>query len=389
MNEELFDKKIKELMESVRVEPDPDLWESIQSGLNKRRTHIRFRKITLYLSAVAAALVAGLFLLPEVKDRPSDANVLVAEIADDGSNSIQDTVFIAEVSENTYNPVTVVPAQKKELLADIAARHDVMHDVVQPVETTVELITEKAMVGDFDAVQEEEVLYDDSQYYGFEAESVSGKKGRKNGFSISANGLMSPSDASGNVDFSSPSFSSGSAGGVAGLGIKPISVPEHSFPVTVGIDAVYTFLKGRLGVGVGVNYTYMKSRYEAIINNAEQGVVQQSLHYIGVPVKFYVNAVSYKGFNLYASIGGTLEKGVKAIYNITNLENVRYTKESEINGVQWSANVGIGLEYRFLDFLGLYLDPHLTYYFDCGQPYSVRTEQNFQFGLQLGIRFII
>ena len=57
--------------------------------------------------------------------------------------------------------------------------------------------------------------------------------------------------------------------------------------------------------------------------------------------------------------------------------------------VQWSANVGIGLEYRIWDFMGIYVDPRLTYFFDCDQPYSVRTEQPLQFNLELGFRFHI
>ena len=76
-------------------------------------------------------------------------------------------------------------------------------------------------------------------------------------------------------------------------------------------------------------------------------------------------------------------------YEMTDLSSVTYQKDGKASGLQWSANVGIGLEYRFLDFMGVYVDPRLTYFFDCGQPYSVRSEQPLQFNLQMGFRFHI
>lgn len=443
MKEELFDRKIKEMMDSAQVEPDAGLWENIQAGLDRRRTVVRFRRVVACISAVAAALVAGVFLFPVFNGGPSGSgDGLVAEIgvADDRApetDGVQNDTDSIDSGE--YEEIRVVPAPKEDLLAEARNMQNISSLVRMPksaadVRTAVDFQDSRdgfgtvAEVGTEDAADsvegrvesgsgdlnlnaaesgevvsgkrttnavadrsDEEVMdfYEDS-YYDRESELVRKTRDRRNGFSISANGLMIPADASGNVDFSGPSFSAGPVGGNAAmLGIKPISIPKHSFPVTVGVDVAYNFLKGRLGIGLGVNYTFLQSRYDALINNAEQGVVQQELHYVGVPLKFYVNIISYKGLNLYADLGGTLEKGVKAVYNITNLENNRYTKESKINGVQWSANVGIGLEYRFLDFLGIYLDPHLTYYFDCGQPYSVRTEQPLQFGLELGFRFTI
>lgn len=76
-------------------------------------------------------------------------------------------------------------------------------------------------------------------------------------------------------------------------------------------------------------------------------------------------------------------------YDITDLHSVTYKQHRKAEGLQWSANVGLGLEYRFIDFMGLYVDPRLTYFFDCDQPYSVRTEQPLQFNLEMGFRFHI
>ena len=84
-----------------------------------------------------------------------------------------------------------------------------------------------------------------------------------------------------------------------------------------------------------------------------------------------------------------MEKAVRVSYEMTDLYAVKYQHDSKAEGVQWSANIGLGVEYRFLDFMGIYVDPRLTYFFDCGQPYSVRTEQPLQFNLEMGFRFHI
>ena len=84
-----------------------------------------------------------------------------------------------------------------------------------------------------------------------------------------------------------------------------------------------------------------------------------------------------------------MERAVRIEYEMTDLYSMKNKYDAQAQGVQWSANVGIGFEYRFLTFMGLYVDPRLTYYFDCGQPYSVRTEQPLQFNLEVGFRFHI
>ena len=50
---------------------------------------------------------------------------------------------------------------------------------------------------------------------------------------------------------------------------------------------------------------------------------------------------------------------------------------------------GIGFEFRLTDYLGLYFDPSVRYYFGKGQPVSIRTRQplmmNFEVGLRIGL----
>ena len=224
--------------------------------------------------------------------------------------------------------------------------------------------------------------------------SMAGRKAPS--FSIAASGHLSPTSASGNVDFSQPSYVQGGSAVSYYNGILPISEPRHYFPVSVGLELKYSFLNDRLGVGVGVNYTFLNSQYDALVSDMDnpfyykyEGSVEQSIHYIGVPLNFYVNILSGKRLTFYANAGCMMEKAVSVEYDITDLVGTKYHKPFKPSGVQWSANIGLGLEYRFLSFMGIYVDPRLTYFFNCNQPYSVRTEQPLQFNLELGFRFHI
>ena len=81
MKDEIFDRKIKELADSYSEVPSPDLWERIESGLDRRRRVVRWRRIVSYASA--AAVVAGLFvtsLLYQPDPDPADAVDVLAKV---------------------------------------------------------------------------------------------------------------------------------------------------------------------------------------------------------------------------------------------------------------------------------------------------------------------
>jgi hypothetical protein len=56
-------------------------------------------------------------------------------------------------------------------------------------------------------------------------------------------------------------------------------------------------------------------------------------------------------------------------------------------GLQLAAGLGLGIEFRLGEHLGLYVDPSLRYYFEGNQPRSIRTQQPLMMGLELGMRF--
>jgi hypothetical protein len=164
-----------------------------------------------------------------------------------------------------------------------------------------------------------------------------------------------------------------------------ISQAEHSLPLNLGVQVQFE-LGEKISAGVGLSYTLLKSRYEALVNKKYHNV-KQSHHYIGVPVNLYFSLMQSSKFKFYANVGGAVEKGVKASYRLTSYDGSSLSAKADIEGFQYSANFGLGLEYRFSKPCGIYLEPNAVYFFDSKVPASVRTDQPFQLKAEVGFRF--
>ena len=94
-------------------------------------------------------------------------------------------------------------------------------------------------------------------------------------------------------------------------------------------------------------------------------------------------------WNFYVNGGGMVEKGVRATYTMTTSNGSKESANSSIKGLQYSVNAGMGVEYEVGNSVGLYAEPNGAYYFHSKIPTSIRTDQPFQFQLQVGIRIHI
>ena len=166
----------------------------------------------------------------------------------------------------------------------------------------------------------------------------------------------------------------------------------YGIPVSFGAGVKVDFNE-RWSLGVGANYTllarkfygkYTKVTEDGGIENSISSDIRNTQHFVGIPVNAYYNIISKDRINLYAYAGGTVEKCVSDNYNV--LGTSIYHKE-KAEGVQLSADAGIGVEFMLGKHMGLYIDPSLRYYFDCDQPKSIRTDQPLMLGLEMGLRF--
>ena len=142
-------------------------------------------------------------------------------------------------------------------------------------------------------------------------------------------------------------------------------------------------VNNRWSVLTGVRYTYLLSKFGR--KSSTHGTMQ--LHYVGVPLHLKYTVWQHQGKSLYLLAGGSIEKGIYALYTLEYSTGLTKQKTGRsISGIQTSMEGGIGFNYSINPKIKLFVEPQLQYYLDHQQPISMRTESPLCFGLNAGIR---
>jgi len=180
------------------------------------------------------------------------------------------------------------------------------------------------------------------------------------------------------------------AGDAAGTGTdKIVRKSHHYMPVNFSIALKYQ-LNNRFGLETGLSYSRLKSEFE-MGSNGNTINEQQTIHYLGIPVKGIYNIYNRKAWSLYGSLGITTEIPLYSPLNTSYYLHgmLEATDKSTIHTPwQWSVGTGLGLQYNFTPNIGLFAEPSLQYYIPTGSDIETyRTEHPFTFSLPIGIRF--
>lgn len=165
----------------------------------------------------------------------------------------------------------------------------------------------------------------------------------------------------------------------------------YLIPIIAGVGLRINFTK-RWSLGVGLNYTYLKRRFEGSYDygGTENYIckdITNDQHYVGIPVNAFYNITTGGKIKFYVYAGGTVEKCVSNSYSFKYYDYNKVLKQS-VGGLQASVNAGLGLQFCITDHFGIYLDPSFRYYFrNYLQPKSLRTTQPFQINAELGVRW--
>ncbi len=161
---------------------------------------------------------------------------------------------------------------------------------------------------------------------------------------------------------------------------------HFSTPMSAGIN-VQKEINKWLSVGFSLTYTLLRGEYQ--VHTADKSyIVNQNTHYIGIPVGVYLRAVNTRSLTVYAVGGGAVDRAVADEY-MCRLNDVATRQFSPVSGFQWSLYGGLGIEYKWSELMGIYIEPSVSHYFDNNQPKSIRTIQPTQFKMEVGIRFRI
>lgn len=385
---------LKEKLYDAQMPLEVDLWQSIEGSMRRRR----MRRILYYASSAAAVLlVAVMFLVPggnkeELQVQTIAQAVEVQEeiipavaMADEFVETIQEM----EAEERIVHPAISRPDVNGNV-NDVVELEEVAEAVEERTEPVQKAAGEEMQIADGAADKVADKAAGDSKTYKYvallhdEAVDFEDDVRREKRYTIALSQGINPGSTA-SVAGSRIMASSAFGGAMENSHmVEQVSDVKYSLPVNVGIQL--QFPVGRnVALGVGINYSMLKSKYDCLIDKVHYKV-KQKLHYVGIPLNVYGLIADKNNFSFYVNAGITLEKGVKAVYKLGSYKESQ-SYRTDIDGVQFSMNAGLGVEYKFGNAVGLYFEPNLVYYTNSDIMYSIRTDQPFQIKADVGFRF--
>lgn len=377
---------MRSILSQGQEEVPAHIWEGISSELDRieaakgRKTVMLWFRRTAVAVAAAAALAVGIFTdwnrnqdIIDTADRRLIAVIgtaqvnAEAELTEPASFAERRTPYLADAAEEVQKAMALVEEQVAEEEAPAYQ---------EPAETA------PAVQKDIEPSQERwpDVWEDETP----------AERRRKRETAIVLSGIAGTNSVqkSGANMLRRPSMSTSRP--KTGVEQKS-SESTYGLPVSLGAG-IKIGLNEKWSLGIGANYTLLTRKFfgtYTLVDN--EGSIKESIssdirnvqRYVGIPVNVFYNIVNSDYLNFYTYAGGAVERCISDKYDILKTE---YIYKGNVQGVQLSANLGIGVEFLLGKHFGLYVDPSIRYYFDCGQPKSIRTAQPFMLGFEAGLR---
>jgi len=151
---------------------------------------------------------------------------------------------------------------------------------------------------------------------------------------------------------------------------------QHDMPISAGIS-VRRYLTQRIALESGLSYTYLHSD----ITYKDKTKGDQTVHYLGIPLKINWDLIQKGPFSLYLLGGGMVEYCLSAR---------KESRPIDIDRWQYSLHGAVGVQYRVYKQFGLFVEPGVAYYINPVKDNTretIRAVHPLTFNLQLGIRF--
>ena len=388
-----FDSIIKSMMENAQETPPAGMWESIESRLPQPvKAPAAWWRWAVPAMALAAAALSAVFFL----NKPSASNTYETEqdsvIAQVPHQEDSRRSLLAYSNEQPSDPAQEQPAV--QVLRPFQEPQPVPEEEPSAVETQQDAPQEANLLQESETpatVQEQTpapsqapivMEYTQNPFYHHEAET------RARRAQLQLNGLIGGNEAS-QMPFSR-SFIMGTraVSDPQGTTITENTESTYGIPLSFGLGT-RLYLSNRFSVGTGLTYSLLVRSFNGTyIDGAKQvsGDVRHSIQYLGIPLNLYYDILDTDLLQLYLFGGGAAEKAISNKYLIQNgSDPINYS--TKVPGLQWSADLGLGIQFRLTNHVGLYLDPSARYYFNSNQPKSIRTRKPFMFGFEAGLRF--
>ena len=387
MEDNRFDLEIRSMLENAREDVPEGLWQGIESRLPapaKARPAAIWWKIASATGAVAAAVALTVFF----STRPVVQNpVDIIPSQDSGLSQLMETPLAPETGN-------MKPLSIGQVLRESVSETD-GEDVTETAgESVVE--EEETAVADETAVREENTAENwirkyESADFDERGEELQRSRKEKRGVVLSAYAdALSNSNTAKASDINMlkrPAVPQATT-------IEETGESRYAIPVAAGIGLRFDVSK-RFSIGTGVSWSYLTRSFSGQFNelDAEGAIISQtgytnirnSQHYIGIPLNLYVDIIRKDFIDFYAYASGS------ANYCLSNRYQMDKSKSYSPEGSNWqfSAGIGMGVEFIAAKKVGFYIDPSLNYWFTAGEVSNIRTRQPLMLGLELGIRLHI
>jgi hypothetical protein len=418
-----FSELMKQKLENHQLPVELNDWSAIEKRLNKKGK----RKIIpwwMWLPIGSAAVLTLLFTLRSFNETPdyavkSNSHAVTQQVETPKQHTAQQAVAKVDMSGNQISnaPLAVLKQKntsvqnRNSVVIDLPNKVTVAFDSVSnernsSIATTTLRAVEKEPIAQAqvaaqqnDSVQNKpemkKTMLDPNPDESIAA--VPQKKSKHNNWMLAASygsqGNVNLASNNGGGDFvsSSPNFYDKTLSAVntnytSILATNDFTKKTYNDPLSFGLT-VRKQLNKTLSLESGLVYTYLLSTFEN--SGVQRSEAKLHLHYIGIPVNLITELWENSKWEVYLSTGFMAEKGIQSLYvqsQYFGAEVVTTTAKTNINGIQWSINGGVGVSYKIKKQLGIYFEPKFSRYFDNNQPVSARTDHPFVFGLSAGLR---
>ena len=405
-----FSEKVKSKLENHRLELDADLWNSIQQAVVAKQQ--RRLPVWLWIPLSSVAVIALVLMLRPIVQSPqllshstTVRTIKIKNISTEKSLSEKIIAYVAAPTQivRKFSAIKEPKALTSESkistpvsLASTVLRQNVdtssfVNSVVAQVETKDSIIPDIPLVKlDTMTRRMNSTMLTEKWPYKPDSKKILKTK-YKNQWLLAAT-FGSGSSASSGLD-NVPSATLSDNIVKAGTTYTSIMAPQsfsnvnYSLPLSFGLKVRNKFSE-RLSVETGLIYTYLQTDFSN--SGFSTTDARLGLHYLGIPVSLNVKVWNNPKWEIYVSGGGMVEKGLRSIYQQTQNNTFQTwftTAQTNIVGFQFSVNSAVGLSYKIMPKIGIFFEPQFSYYFENGQPISIRSHLPTVFGLQIGLRY--
>ena len=371
------DQDIREMLYNAEEPVSPGVWSAVEAGLNARRKVVPAWLWSAVAVAAAAAVAAGVFLW-----RPSGLKL------EEFSPSSQLTAHLDySLPQNIVERVPEAPSATGKAVSAVALREEASLEAVQNATINPEVLLKVSSRLAMPPQSSYAPTVNDNSLLNelaWEARPLPGRD-----FSLTASGDITASSRA-------QAFSRRSAAAPASImaeGVEYLSGDRPGVPFSAGIGLKWTIFP-RWAVGTGVRYTNLRRSFIGNYHSgqgwsADEKSIDNTQHWLGVPVNVYFDIVDRPRFKVHAFAGGAVDYLLGNKFTIHSDKDILWNKSG--TSFQWSASVGAGAEYLITRHIGIYLDPSVRYCFGQagGQDINGLPAHPLQFMLEAGVRFSI